>query len=252
VTAIDVALDPITRDVVSATAENVIVRTSVAKDAAQTALIGAYEKLAAPIARQRAGEIAATLSRIPNAAGESALGDVVADAQLAATRGSPQGGAVLALTNPGGIRTDLVRRADGGVTYADVFASQPFRNQLVTVTLTGTEIKAALEQQWADPNRPRILQVSAGFTYAYDPAGPSGGRIDAASLRLRGAQIDPAASYRVTINNYLAQGGDGFTVFKAGRDVLVGRFDDEVLFAYVKANSPLALPESGRITSRGQ
>ncbi len=109
VTAIDVTLDPATRDVTSAKADNVIVRTSLAKDPEQTALIDAYDKVARPIAERRAGEITATLSRIPNASGESVLGDVVADAQLAATSDVATGGAVIALTNPGGIRTDLVR-----------------------------------------------------------------------------------------------------------------------------------------------
>ena len=104
-----------------------------------------------------------TLSRVPNNAGESALGDVIADAQLAATSAAANGGAVIAFTNPGGVRTDIVRKEDGAVTYADLFASQPFRNQLVTLTLTGKQIKDMLEQQWLDPKRPRILQVSKGF-----------------------------------------------------------------------------------------
>src|SRR5581483_3401289 len=109
-----------------------------------------------------------------------------------------------AMTNPGGIRTDLARRDDGAVTYADVFASQPFRNQLVTVTLTGADIRAALEQQWLEPARPRILQISRGLAYAFDAKQAPGARVDAASLNLNGRPVDPAASYRVTINNYLA------------------------------------------------
>ena len=250
VTAIDVTLDPATRDMASAKAENVIVRPSLAKDAGQTALIDAYDKLAAPLAERRAGEITETLSRIPNAFGESALGDVVADGQLAATSDPATGSAVIAMTNPGGIRTDLVRREDGAVTYADVFASQPFRNQLVTVTLTGAQIKAALEQQWVDPNRPRILQISRGFTYSFDATKPSGARIDAGSMMLNGAVIDPARSYRVTINNYLALGGDGFAALKDGQDARFGKYDDEVLFAYVKANSPVAAPPRDRIKGK--
>jgi 5'-nucleotidase len=156
------------------------------------------------------------------------------------------------MTNPGGIRTDLARRDDGAVTYADVFASQPFRNRLLTVTLTGADIKAALEQQWLDPARPRILQISRDFAYAFDPKQAPGARVDAASLKLNGAAIDPAASYRVTINNYLALGGDGFSAFKSGRDPIVGPYDDEALFAYLKANSPLAPPPRDRIVNRSQ
>ena len=152
---------------------------------------------------------------MPNDAGESALGDVIADAQLAATSAEANGGAVIAFTNPGGVRTDIARKEDGAVTYGDVFASQPFRNQLVTMTLTGKQIKDMLEQQWLDPKRPRILQVSSGFSYAWD-----GGKGDrrAHARREDDAErqpIDPAASYRVTVNNYLAVGGDGFTVAQA-------------------------------------
>jgi 5'-nucleotidase len=247
VTAIDVTLDLATRDVVSAKADNVVVRTSLAKDPEQTALIDAYDKVARPIAERRAGEITETLSRTPNASGESALGDVVADAQLAATSDAATGGAVIALTNPGGIRTDLIRRPDGSVTYADVFASQPFRNQLVTLTLTGAQLKATLEQQWADPARPRVLQVSKGFTYAFDASKAAGARIDASSLKLNGTAIDPALSYRITVNNYLALGGDGFTALKDGTALQFGKYDDEALFAYVKVSSPVAPPPQDRI-----
>ena len=117
VTAIDLKLDPRTRDVISAKAENTIVRSqTLAKDASQTALIEAYDRLAAPIANRPAGSVTETLSRVPNAAGESALGDIIADAQLAATSSPDKGGAVIALTNPGGVRTDIARREDGSVT----------------------------------------------------------------------------------------------------------------------------------------
>ncbi|MGJ5180914.1 bifunctional metallophosphatase/5'-nucleotidase [Bradyrhizobium oligotrophicum] len=252
VTAIDVKLDRNTRDVISATATNVVVDTSLPKDGAQTALIEAYETVAAPFANRPAGIITQVLSRLPNISGESALGDVVADGQLAATAAADKGGAVLAMTNPGGIRTDLARRDDGAVTYADVFASQPFRNQLVTVTLTGAEIKAALEQQWLDPARPRILQISRGFSYAFDAKQPAGARVDAATMMLNGKTIDPSASYRVTLNNYLALGGDGFTTFKSGRDPITGPYDDEALFAYLKVNSPLAPPPRDRIVNKAQ
>ena len=121
VTAIDLKLDPATRDVVSARAENVIVaNASLPKDPEQTALIDAYDKLSAPIANRPAGSVTQTLSRVPNDAGESALGDVIADAQLAATRDAKDGGAVIALTNPGGIRTDIIPKENGAVSYGDV------------------------------------------------------------------------------------------------------------------------------------
>src|SRR6202035_2756373 len=112
----------------------------------------------------------ATLSRAPNEAGESTLGDIVADAQLAVTTAPANGGAKVAFTNPGGLRADLAAKDDGAVTYADVFASQPFRNQLVTLTLSGNQIRMMLEQQWLDPKRPRVLQVSEGGDYTWGGA----------------------------------------------------------------------------------
>jgi 5'-nucleotidase len=249
VTAIDLKLDAKTRDVISARADNIIVRTgSLARDPEQTALLRSYDQLAAPIANRRAGSITETLSRTPNDAGESALGDIIADAQLSATRAAADGGAAIAFTNPGGVRTDITKKQEGAVTYADVFASQPFRNQLVTLTLTGVQIKNMLEQQWLDPKRPRILQVSKGFSYAWDDTKPYGERVIVASLALNGARIDPAASYRVTVNNFLSVGGDGFTVLKEGTAQRFGVFDVDALFTYFQANSPIAPVATDRIT----
>jgi 5'-nucleotidase len=248
VTAIDLKLDPATRDVISAKADNVIVRTGTyAKDSEQTALLAAYDKVAAPIANRQAGSITATLSRVPTDTGESALGDIIADAQLAATSSEADGAAVIAFTNPGGVRTDIPRKEDGAVAYADLFASQPFRNQLVTVTLTGMQIKNMLEQQWLDPKRPRILQVSSGFSYAWDAAKPSGEHVIADRMSLNGQRIDAAASYRVTVNNYLAVGGDGFIVLKDGTAQRFGIYDVDALYAYFKAHSPIAPAPTDRI-----
>jgi 5'-nucleotidase len=248
VTAIDLKLDPKTRDVISAKAENTIVRSqTLAKDASQTALIEAYDRLAAPIANRPAGSVTETLSRVPNAAGESALGDVIADAQLAATSSPEKGGAVIAFTNPGGVRTDIARREDGAVTYADLFSSQPFRNQLITLTLTGKQIKDTLEQQWLDPKRPRILQVSKGFAYVWDASKGDGERIIAERMTLNGVPIDPAATYRVTVNNFLSLGGDGFTILKEGQAPLTGPYDVDALQAYFQANSPVGSAPGNRI-----
>jgi 5'-nucleotidase len=133
------------------------------------------------------------------------------------------------------------------VTYADVFASQPFRNQLVTLTLTGAQIKLLLEQQWLDPKRPRILQVSKGFNYAWDGAKPYGERVMADRMALNGQPIDPATGYRVTVNNYLAAGGDGFTVLTEATAPQVGIYDVDALYAYLQANSPLSPGQPDRI-----
>jgi 5'-nucleotidase len=248
VTAIDLKLDRTTRDVISAKADNVIVRIgALAKDPEQTALLESYDKFAAPIANRKAGSITETLSRTPNEAGESALGDIIADAQLAATAPEANGAAVIAFTNPGGIRIDIARKDDGTVTYGDVFASQPFRNQLVTLTLTGAQMKSMLEQQWLDPKRPRILQVSKGFSYAWDNAKPFGEHVIADRMTLNGQRIDPGKNYRVTVNNYLAVGGDGFSVLKDGTAQRFGIYDSDALYAYFQGNSPIGPAAANRI-----
>ncbi|WP_441234467.1 bifunctional metallophosphatase/5'-nucleotidase [Bradyrhizobium sp. 930_D9_N1_4] len=240
VTAIDLKLDPATRDIVGARAENVIVATaSLAKDPEQTALIDAYDRLSAPIANRPAGSVTQMLSRVPNEAGESALGDVIADAQLFATKDAKDGSAVIALTNPGGVRTDIVPKENGAVSFGELFASQPFRNRLVTMTLTGSQLKDMLEQQWLDPKRPRILQVSNGFSYTWDASKPFGERISLETMTLSGRPIEPGSGYRVTLNDYLAVGGDGFTVAKQGTAPQYGGYDADALFAFFRAHGPI-------------
>ncbi|MBR1090086.1 bifunctional metallophosphatase/5'-nucleotidase [Bradyrhizobium manausense] len=248
VTAIDLKLDPATRDIVGAKAENVIVASaSLAKEPEQTALIDAYDKLSAPIANRPAGSVTQILSRVPNDAGESALGDVIADAQLAATSDAKDGSAVIALTNPGGIRTDIIPQANGAVTYGEIFASQPFRNRLVTMTLSGSQLKDMLEQQWLDPKRPRILQVSNGFSYSWDASKPFGERVMADRMTLHGRPIEPATGYRVTVNDYLAAGGDGFSVAKQGAWPQYGGYDADALFAFFKGHGPIGPQPPTRI-----
>jgi len=241
VSEIDIVLDPATGDVREARARNLIVRTDTyPKDAAQTALIEGYEKLAAPLARRVVGRTSAPFVREESAAGESPIGQLVADAQLAATSAAADGGAQIALMNPGGLRAPLAGSGDGQLRYEDLFAVQPFYNNLVTVTLTGAQLQKALEQQWLNQSRPRILQVSRGFGYVWDPAKPAGQRVVPGSLRLNGTPIAPEQRLRVTINSFLASGGDGFTVFREdAREARTGMMDVDALERHVSAASPL-------------
>jgi len=248
VTEIEIEVDRNTRDVVSARADNLIVRTDAyAKDAEQTALIYAYDELVKPLSEQPAGSITATLSREEGPTGESALGDIITDAQLAATRSQQDGGAVIAFTNSGGIRASVPKTPDGRVTYADLFAAQPFGNTLVTVTMTGAQIKALLEQQWLNQPKPRILQVSKGFAYTWDDKRQLGDFVAAEGITLDDRPIDPAARYRVTVNSYLADGGDGFSVLKEASEPHIGPFEVPALEDYFKANSPLSPHTTTRI-----
>jgi 5'-nucleotidase len=222
----------------------------VAPDPAQRKIVDKYKALSAPIANRVVGSTTAPITRTGNPAGESALGDVIADAQLDATSPASLGGSVIAFMNPGGIRADLPA---GQITYNDLYTTQPFANTLVVKTLTGAQIKALLEQQFDNPSAGdvRLLQVSRGFTYSYDLTRPAGSRVDPVSIRLGGTTIDPAASYRVTMNSFLATGGDGFTVFNQGTDQVGGAVDIDALEAYFKANSPVAPGPQNRVTKTG-
>ena len=241
VSEIDIVLDHKTGDVIQAKADNVIVRTErFAKDAAQTQLIAVYEKLAAPLAKRVVGKIAAPLTRDASPAGETSVGQVIADAQLAATRAAADGGAQLALMNPGGVRASLTAAADGSVRYEDLFSVQPFYNNLVTMTLTGAQIVQLLEQQWLGQPQPRILQVSHGFGYSWDNAKPVGQRVVPGSVMLDGRPIEAAASYRVTVNSFLADGGDNFQILKQGRDRRTGAMDVDAFEAHVARGAATA------------
>jgi 5'-nucleotidase len=202
------------------------------------------------------GSITADIRRAINAAGESALGDVIADGQLAATTDPALGGAVVAFMNPGGIRADLTYASspagegDGIVTYGEIFTVQPFGNSMVTMTLTGAQIERLLEEQFAGCTlaSARILQVSAGFTYTWKASGPVCDKVDPATIMLNGSVIDPAASYRVTVNSFLADGGDSFPILVQGTNRLGGAVDTDAFEAYFAANSPVAPGPQNRIT----
>ena len=229
---IDIVLDPASGDVREAKARNNIVRTATyAKDAAQSQLIAAWEQLAAPLAKRVVGRVAAPLTRDESPAGETPIGQLVADAQLAATASA---GAQIALMNPGGLRATLAGGEGGQVRYEDLFAVQPFYNNLVTLTLTGAQLQRVLEQQWLGQARPRILQISRGFTYAWQASKPAGERIVPGSLRLNGAPIEPQQRVRVTVNSFLAGGGDNFSALKEGAESRTGQMDIDALEAHVQ------------------
>ena len=136
------------------------------------------------------------------------------------------------------------------MTYADVFASQPFRNQLVTLTLTGNADQGHAGAAMARSEAAADPAGLEGFPYAWDGAKPYGERVIADRMSLNGQPIDPAASYRVTVNDYLAVGGDGFTVLKKGPAPQFGVYDVDALYAYFQANSPID-PTDRAIASRG-
>ena len=254
ITAIDLTLDRRTADVVAKTARNVPVTRDVQKDPQQTAIIDEYRPKYAVVAERVVGAIARDVTRAPNDAGESALGNLIADGTLEAARAVAEANAVVAFMNPGGIRADLVHGGSGGaprsVTYAEAFTVLPFRNRVVVVTMTGAAIKDVLEQQFDNigPGQDRMLQVSRGFTYTYDRTRPANRRVDADSLSIDGNRVSPRQRYRIAINEFIASGGDNFSAFsKAADEVTIGN-DLDIFTSYLQKRSPVEPDPLNRIT----
>ncbi|CAN7233872.1 bifunctional metallophosphatase/5'-nucleotidase [Terrabacter sp. LjRoot27] len=244
----EVTYDRRTSDIVRPTeadSVNNIVTRSVAPDAAATALITKYKELVKAIASKIIGTISADIVRAQNAAGESPLGDLIADAQLAdpsvITGGQTP---VVAFMNPGGIRTDLAYanskygEAPGAVTYEEAFNVQPFNNYLVSMNLTGQQIYDVLNQQRTGKNAgsaAKMLQVNKGLTYTWSTATQM---VVDGTVAVNGTPVDKAASYRIVTNNFLSDGGDNFPAFQGGTGKYFGGLDIDAFANY------LAKPEN--------
>jgi 5'-nucleotidase len=250
-TDIGITVDRTTGAITAKDATNNLVTRDVTPDPAQQAIIDLYKPVATPLANRVVGKLTAPILRAttpPLNTGEWALGDFIADSQLFATQAAQFGGAQIAFMNPGGIRTTLPPSGTlpptGEITFNDIFTVQPFGNSLVTMTLTGAQIKAVLEQQMfqdqGDGSPTRILQVSQGFTFTWDNNGTAGNHITA--MALNGTPIDPSTNYRVTVNSFLATGGDGFTVLNQGTNRLGGSIDTDAVEAYLQSLNTLVTP----------
>jgi 5'-nucleotidase len=246
VTDIRMTVDPATDAVVGISAANRPIVAAAGEQADIAALVRRYAEATAPVASRVVGRLEGSLEWTGRDT-DSPLGNLVADAQLAATREETKGGADLAFINSGGVRTRFTPAADGTVTYGQIFALQPFGNSLVVLELTGADLKRLLEEQFAEASpatiRQSLLIPSAGFTFTYDRSRPAGERI--VSMALDGRPIDPAATYRVTVNNFLASGGDGFSVLAASRPVADGGQDLDALEAYIARGT--RVPPVGRV-----
>lgn len=255
ITKIDLTISKATGKVTASTARNLIVTRDVTPAADVTTYINRLRARTAPKTSRVIGKITGDIVRAANKAGESPLGNLLADSQLAATAGEKDGKAVLALMNPGGIRTDLVAsqisggEAVGDVTFGESFSVQPFGNNLVTLTMTGADIIEVLEQQFDNPTRGanRILSASKGLTYTWTAAQPLGKKVS--EVKLDGKALDPKGSYRVTANNFLTDGGDLFTAFIKGKDRIGGVVDLDALEAALKKGS-VSPPAVDRITAK--
>ena len=228
------------RDIVEKSA---VVRTTwadqgagLSPDPVVAALVAQADARVKPLVERVVGLAQGDITRTETPAGESALGNLIADAQRVATE------AQMSFMNPGGIRADL---AGGEVSWGALFAIQPFANDLVSMDLTGMQLKTMLEQQWTGQSYPRLLKPS-GIRYSWSASRPVGNRV----IEMRdatGALINPAAIYRVTVNSFLAGGGDNFAVLTEGTNRVVGPVDLDALVDYIET---LPQPFSGNVEGR--
>jgi 5'-nucleotidase len=252
VTDITLEIDPVAHRVMTKRARNVIVQSlpytgargpvvgtplypQFAPRADVSSYVQTYLDAAKQFALRPAGHLAGPASG-------RALAALIADSQLAATRSA---GAQIAFINPFGVRAALVPASDGAVKFGDIYAVEPFTNTLITQTLTGAELKAALEQGFDDNGPEQALIPSAAFTFSFDRTRPVGDRISA--LMLDGKPLDPAATYRVTTNSFLAQGGDGFSLFAKQRAAVIGPVDLDALQGWLEAVPLRAVPSEERV-----
>lgn len=247
ITEVDLEIDRASGKITSKKAQNRIVDPNGAKDPALTALVEQYAKLAEPLENRVVAKVTREVTSVPSSSGESVLGNLIADAHLQSAAAPDKGGAVIAFNNPGSLRAPIIPAADGSVKYGDLFKTQPFQNDLIIMNLTGRQLKALLEQQFGE-DRPRVMGVSAGFTYTWDMSRPRGDKIVPGTMKLGGVAISPDLQYRVVANSFVAGGSEGLTVFRDGTERQVGVLDLEALVSFLGANSPYTPPAVGRIT----
>lgn len=249
ITEIDLRLDPTTHDVVpgSATARQVEVSQDVTPDSLVTDIVAAYRAVVGPLADEVLGSLTENATHDRETFGVTSLGRLIADSQLAddsVVTGGKQ--PVVAFMNPGGVRVEQLDATgadgttDGQITMEEAFSAQPFNNYLVSMDLTGAQIHQVLREQWSGENAGyhKILQTSAGFTYAVDDTETP--ELVKGSVTINGETVadDASTTYRITTNNFLAGGGDGFATLAEGKDVYFGGLDIDALRAFLKTNSP--------------
>jgi 5'-nucleotidase len=247
---IDLSIEVPTQRLLSATGANAAASRGDGADPAVEALLATYAPLVSAAGDQVVGTISESISDVQGLAKQVAAGLLVADAFLEATSGD----AVVAFTNNGGVRDGFwfpksgAETSDGQVTYAEIFNVTPFSNSIVTMTLTGAQIEAVLEQQFTDAGGGNRLQPSASIHYAYDPNGTLGDWIDPADITINNVAIDLNADYRVTVNSFIGAGGGFYTVFTQGTNLSFGLLDRDVVASYITANAPVASPALDRVT----
>ncbi|MEU8358230.1 bifunctional metallophosphatase/5'-nucleotidase [Nonomuraea sp. NPDC048882] len=256
ITQVDLKVNTKTRDVerASVVADNHVVTRTVTADPEISAFVQTWKDRVAPVANRAVGTIGADITNTAAPSGESPLGNLIADGQLAATRTG--GNAQIALMNPGGVRASLAfagspaNEGDGVVTYGEAFTVQPFNNLMQVVTLTGAQLKTLLEQQFTGgPNNQaftKILQPSANFTYTYSRGAAWGSKVS--DMKIDGVPVTDTQTIRVAANNFLVGGGDAFLAFTEGTELWSGPLDIDAFVEQLGRDNPIASPATNRIT----
>jgi 5'-nucleotidase len=209
-------------------------------DPAVAAFLAADKKIVEPVVEELIGTAAADITREQDLAGESALGDMVADSQRAAMK------ADAGFLSSGSVRADL---REGKIRWGDLYAVQPFAGTVLSMTLSGDQIRRVLEQQWEEPLSPHNLMVS-GLVYTWDPARPAGSRV--MNVTINNRPLDSTAAYTASMVDFLAGGGDGYTTFKEGTNITNGPLDVDALVAYTEfLPQPVNVTNDGRIRRIG-
>ena len=263
-THIQLSIDPLSKKVINKTAQNVTVQSEsfvnasgvkiqpssalpfYGKHMAVENIVNTYRTASQEQVLKVISFLPTSITRQSLPSGESVLGNLIADAQWASTSSETRGRSDFALMNPGGVRADLLIQPGGGhVNFGQLFKVQPFGNTLVVKRMTGQQVKDLLEHQYANINRPKVLFPSGRLSYEVDLQQSTGQRV--LNIRIDQKPINLALSYHVTMNSFLASGGDGFWHFNQAPTVSGGELDVDALSEYLRQNQNLKLPSTDRI-----
>jgi 5'-nucleotidase len=263
-THIQLSIDPVSKTVQNKTASNVIVQSEAFVNASGVQvqpssalpffgkqmdvekIVNVYRKASEVQVLKEVGRLSTSITRNASPSGESGLGNLIADAQWSSTASAERGRSDFALMNPGGVRADiLIQQGGGTVNFGQLFKVQPFGNTLVVKRMTGQQVKDLLEHQFENPDRPKVLFPSESLRYEVDRRQPKGQRV--LNIQIGQKPLDLARAYNVTMNSFLASGGDGFWHFNQAPTLSGGELDVDALSDYVQKRPGLKPAPTDRI-----
>jgi len=231
----DLVMDPVKKTVVESSQRVLTVYADAPVDSAWTSRMTHWNADVAPIATAPIGAAGVALHRRPP---ETTIGDFICDAMREEAKVD------FAFQNPGGMRADLPQ---GPITRGEIYAVMPFDNTIVTMPLTGAQVKTALAQSLRGG---RVTQVS-GLKYVLEPTNAGHWGLGPVTM-LDGSAIDSTKTYTVAVNNFMATGGDQYNVLAEAKSTDTGRLIRDAMEAYVRARcaggKSLDIPGDGRIT----